>query len=662
MILGRITGKITTTNFMFKVDANPKKFDYVQVYHPEYDYVLAQINEIERTKDQTLAHCIVMGYIDDEGKVQRMRTPFEPETEVLLAEDEFIKSIIKLDSKKNAAYMGYLEGKKIPVYVNLNKILTKHLAVLAKSGAGKSYTVGVLLEEIIDKGVPLLVIDPHGEYQGLKFSSEDSEEKLESFGITKKAFFDRIQEFGDPDIVENVTPIKLPQALTSQEIMHLIPGKLSPAQQNVLYSALKDVDKVDFATLLGNLELEESNAKFSVMNIIDYLQKLNIFSMNPTPYNEVIHSGKCSVINLKGIEPQIQEIIVAKLMTDLFELRKKEKVPPFFVVIEEAHNFCPERSFGEKKSSNILRNIASEGRKFGLGLAVVSQRPARVDKSVLSQCSTQMILKVTNPNDLKAISNSVEGITTESEKEIMNLSIGSALITGVVDTPLFVNVRPKMTKHGGESIDMLNGHKEEKDFMDQIEDFGDKEILPVVQPKVSAKDLMLMEGGENKKIKSTLIPAALLTCQGVKGEFNLLVDLTKGGIVFEDKVQFVPDLSQLAKTDLLVLKQIFTLGKASSSQIAARLDNDITGSIQTLLANQYVLKTPDNQLVINSNYVFTSLENRKTFRKTEYIQVVSDEKMPPVYNLEELRLLISKLVPVTEVSECWIQDLALITV
>jgi len=63
------------------------------------------------------------------------------------------------------------------------------------------------------------------------------------------------------------------------------------------------------------------------------------------------------------------------------------------MVIEEAHNYCPERNFGEKKSSKILRTIASEGRKFGLGLCVVSQRPARLDKSVLSQCSTQIIMK-----------------------------------------------------------------------------------------------------------------------------------------------------------------------------------------------------------------------------------------------------------------------------
>ena len=80
----------------------------------------------------------------------------------------------------------------------------------------------------------------------------------------------------------------------------------------------------------------------------------------------------------------------------------------------------------------------SEGRKFGLGVCLISQRPSRVEKNALSQVNTQIILKVTNPNDVKSISSSVEGITSETEKEIKNIPIGTALVTGVVDTPIFV--------------------------------------------------------------------------------------------------------------------------------------------------------------------------------------------------------------------------------
>jgi hypothetical protein len=145
---------------------------------------------------------------------------------------------------------------------------------------------------------------------------------------------------------------------------------------------------------------------------------------------------------------------VNRLCNNLFELRKAEKLPPMMLVLEECHIFCPQQ--GKANSTRILRTIASEGRKFGLGMTLISQRPAKVDKNVLSQCNTQIILKVANPNDLKAISASIEGLTDGMEAEIQRLPIGTALVTGGgASMPLFVDIRPRETKHGGESIEVV---------------------------------------------------------------------------------------------------------------------------------------------------------------------------------------------------------------
>ena len=103
-------------------------------------------------------------------------------------------------------------------------------------------------------------------------------------------------------------------------------------------------------------------------------------------------------------------------------------IPPGMLVVEEAHNYAPEKGFSKTLSSDILRTIASEGRKFGLGMMVISQRPARVDKNVLSQCGTQIIMKVTNPNDLKAISKGLEGVSSYVEDELMRLPPGVATL------------------------------------------------------------------------------------------------------------------------------------------------------------------------------------------------------------------------------------------
>ena len=135
MILGKIFGKVTTMKFQFKVEKETRKFDFVQVLHKVYDYVLCQVVEIERT-EYDMAKCIIIGYKDDKGRVKPIRIPFDIDSEVLKADEEFIRSIIKMDNEDDSAYMGKLEGKNIDIFLDLKKLLTKHIAILAKSGAG----------------------------------------------------------------------------------------------------------------------------------------------------------------------------------------------------------------------------------------------------------------------------------------------------------------------------------------------------------------------------------------------------------------------------------------------------------------------------------------------------------------------------------------------
>jgi hypothetical protein len=93
-----------------------------------------------------------------------------------------------------------------------------------------------------------------------------------------------------------------------------------------------------------------------------------------------------------------------------------------------------------------------------MGLCIVSQRPAKVDKNIISQCNTNIILKVTNPNDLKAIIQSVEGLTSQTYREIQRLPIGVALISGAgLQMPVMTEIRTRETSHGGKSVDISKG-------------------------------------------------------------------------------------------------------------------------------------------------------------------------------------------------------------
>ena len=530
LILGKIVGKSTTTHFEFQVSAPVEKFDFVQILQDDH-YILCQIIELVRDSEKTIAECSILGFRGSDGKAKPLRTAPQPGIEVLKAEDKFIQQIVQLDAAAAGAYIGNLDGKDIPIRIDLHQLLTKHVAVLAKSGAGKSYTVGVLLEEILEHKIPLLVIDPHGEYGTLRQPNDNLQDTaaLIRFGLKPKGFA-HVQEYGDINIHPNAKPLRLNAQMENEQLVELLPAKLNQNQIGMLYSALQHLRSPDFESLIAELELSDAQSKWGVISMIDGLRKLELFSTAFTPYNELINSGACSIINLKGTAPEIQEIIVAKLLSDLFAERKRGTIPPFFAVIEESHTFMPERSFGEAKSSRVLRTIASEGRKFGMGLCVVSQRPARIDKSVLSQCSTQIILKITNPGDVKAIAGSVEGLTLQSEAELPNLPIGTALITGVVDMPLVVNVRPRMTKHGGQAVDMGVEETPETDVRTELAEHEDAGLMPLIRPQLSPKDIQLMEA-KPVQIETFLIPAVLYTCEHRGQEFQVLIELTKGRII-----------------------------------------------------------------------------------------------------------------------------------
>ncbi|MBI5797728.1 DUF87 domain-containing protein [Candidatus Woesearchaeota archaeon] len=385
MILGRIIGKTSTKQFAFKVEGDAHIFDYVQVMHNSGDFALAQIEEIEKDSERAVAFCSFIGYRDEEGKLQGLKSPVDPGIEVLRADDEFVRDILGLEKGKHSAYIGVLDGRDaLKVYLDLDKVLSRHVVVLAKSGSGKSYCSSVLLEELLLKKVPVVVIDPHGEYSSLKFPNPKDKEKMIQFGIEAKGFLKQIEEFS-PDITLNpeAKPLKLSNRnLSSQELIHLLPTKISSSQLGLVYAALKNIGgRVDFNDLIIELEAsEDNNSKWTLIHIFEYVKKLNLFSENATLMGDLVQPGKMSIINLRGVSADVQELVVYKVISDLFAERKKNTIPPFFLVVEECHNFVPERNFGEAKSSAIIRQVAAEGRKFGLGLCLISQRPSRVDK------------------------------------------------------------------------------------------------------------------------------------------------------------------------------------------------------------------------------------------------------------------------------------------
>ncbi|HLC68562.1 MAG TPA: ATP-binding protein, partial [Candidatus Bilamarchaeaceae archaeon] len=139
------------------------------------------------------------------------------------------------------------------------------------------------------------------------------------------------------------------------------------------------------------------------------------------------------------------QILLSLIARRLFKLRKKGKIPPFLMVVEEAHNFAREKAEKQDATSKrIIETIAREGRKFGASLCLISQRPVNLSTTALSQCNTHIILRVTNPNDLDHIQMSSEGIDARIVRNITGLQVGEAIIVGeAVRYPTFVHVRQR---------------------------------------------------------------------------------------------------------------------------------------------------------------------------------------------------------------------------
>ena len=494
--IGIIYGDVGSTEFNFTVEkSHLRKFDYVTAPHKE-GYILAQVMDIKRYSDLKFqdaitlksdeelpairsnisAYADVIGYRDKQGSLQSPRTPFNAGGRIMLAQEDLIRHVLGLhNDKTNGAYLGLLKGHQLPVYLNIDALVQKHICILAKTGGGKSYVCGVLVEELLKKKIPMVIIDTHGEYMSLTKSNTDRKDKkkMEKFGIKPQQYASQLVGFSPLGSKGNTKHLTLNGInLEAREIIDLLQAKLSGPQIGVLYQSIKEMKEYKTQYTLRDIieavNRSKSNARWNVIASLESLDSIGVFSEHGTTTADIVKKGKCSIINMKGVPPDIQDVVVARLTKELFDDRKAGKVPPFLLIVEEAHNYCPERGFGNAVSSSILRTVASEGRKFGMGLCVVSQRPAKVDKNIISQCNTNIILKVTNPNDLKAIIQSVEGLTSQTYNEIQRLPIGTALISGAsIQIPIMMEVRTRETNHGGKSVTVFKDG-EPTDFKPKI--------------------------------------------------------------------------------------------------------------------------------------------------------------------------------------------------
>jgi hypothetical protein len=456
--------------------------------------VAALVGYDETANDLFELHVAIMGYYDPPlGTFVNPWIPPQSGTPIYLADDALLGSVLskKRPSSVGSAMIGSLltrQESAVPVVLDVKELVSTHLAIIASTGAGKSYLASVIIEELMHayNRAAVLIVDPHGEYNTLEqlanfgvFTSTDAAvppngraaRRSTEYRPTGKVYLhDSVKvrlstlTLGDlryllPDLTEkqhfflgkayaNLMRQKKTQPWTAEE--------LKQAVQAVAHEKNDEMGDDSGNTTAAALGWKiESRLEHNTM-VFDPYQHLEL--------RDLFKPGQCTVLQLNEVDERDQQVIVATLLRRLYRARMETErgktqptdelhLPyPVFVLIEEAHHFAPHG--GDVVTTDILKQVLAEGRKFGIGVGLISQRPGKLDADVLSQCLTQCIMRIVNEVDQKSVATAVEGVGRDLLDNLPALSKGQAIIAGsAVNTPVICRVRPRVTPHGGESKD-----------------------------------------------------------------------------------------------------------------------------------------------------------------------------------------------------------------
>jgi DNA helicase HerA-like ATPase len=387
-----------------------------------------------------VADAKVLGvFAKTDSPIGRPTFPVSPGSVVRKIETSVLEKFLGFE--EGGIELGKVEHHNLTCRLKPSRLFQKHLAILAMSGAGKSHLTRVLIEEILDRKkeqgrLGIVVIDIHGEYSS----------------------------FADPGLYQSKTVLidcsELRIALSDlsgRELAEFIPSITTP-QKRALERAVRGLreemrekgNTYDLSDIISRVEAEEElkkGVKEILASLLEDLESLRLFSAKGIPpLSGLVLPGTATIFDLSKITgARPKQIIVSYVTKRLFDMRKRGLVCPYVEIVEEAHNFAPEKEKHENAlARGILNLIAREGRKFCASLVVISQRPVHLSTTVLSQCNTHIIMRVTNPYDLDHIKQSSEGISSETVMSITGLRVGEAFIVGeAVNHPVPVKIRDR---------------------------------------------------------------------------------------------------------------------------------------------------------------------------------------------------------------------------
>lgn len=396
------------------------------------------------------------------GLIESPKMPPMPGTNVYLARKEDLESIFG-PNEQGWINIGKLSSIDVDYKININKI-QRHLAILAVTGGGKSNTVCILTRRIVNElNGTVVVFDMHGEYGDLNLGSKGK--------VLKPSINPAIMEFSELKDLARFPSNAINQERVLRKAWIEVKQEL---KQNKISS-------VEFMSKLKDKITEQidSQTKKDVAGVLNKLDDIEDYYgevLDPNVSLElknIIEPGKLTVFDLSELDEIGADAVVSHYLRRILQERKRWKREkkgypvPLFVVIEEAHVLIPNNM--DTLSLYWASRVAREGRKFGVGLILVSQRPKNVNSDVLSQTNNKIILKIVEPQDIQYVQEASEELSDDLANLLPSLNPGEAIIIGsMAKLPALVKIELCNYKKYGGDLDIImewqkNNEKKLKD-------------------------------------------------------------------------------------------------------------------------------------------------------------------------------------------------------
>jgi uncharacterized protein len=413
----------------------------------------------------------IMLYGTDEAYFQRGVSEYPSIGDKVLALSSADLALIHHISGGDTVNVGHLKmDPSVPACINFDEMLRKHFAVLGTTGVGKSSAVALILRAILSKkaNLRILLFDPHNEYGncfgGMANIVDSTNLKLPfwlfNFEEIVDVFFRaRPGAEEEVEILSELIPIAKARFASAARGERMLlshstsagytPDSPVPYRISDLLELIKDrmgklenrSSSVKYHRLITRIETLGQDSRYAFMFKVTSIDDLMAEVLGEL-FRLPIANRPITVMQLAGFPAEVVDSVVSVLCRLAFEFGVwSDGAAPILVVCEEAHRYAPgDRTLGFGPTRKAVSRIAKEGRKYSVFLGVVTQRPADLDATILSQCSTVFAMRMANDRDQNIVRSAVPDAGASLIEVLASLGVREAVAFGE-GVPLPMRIR-----------------------------------------------------------------------------------------------------------------------------------------------------------------------------------------------------------------------------